>query len=47
MIDIPKPPEKGTKSEAEFLAEFTKWAYKIYDALRYIVESVGNNNDNV
>lgn len=48
MNDIPKPPERGNKSLEDFVNELSRWAHRIYDALRYLSETGGSNdNDNV
>ena len=42
MIPIPKPPEKGNKTDSQYLNELQAWSFKLYDALRFIVENGGN-----
>lgn len=43
MIMIPKPPEQGNKTDAQYLKELKTWSFKLYDALRQLVENGGNN----
>lgn len=46
MIDIPKPPERGTKTLEEYVNELERWAQRVYPALVYISEQLdlGGNN---
>ncbi len=45
MIDIPKVPAKDSKNDSEYIIELESWCNKIYDALRYLTESMEKNND--
>ena len=41
-INIPKPPEQGNKTDAQYLQELKAWSFKLYDALRHLAEKGGN-----
>ncbi len=45
MIDISKPPERGDKTTEEYIEVLKRWSYKVYDAIRYINEQGGTNNN--
>lgn len=45
MSNIPKPPERGDKTTEQYLKELERWAHRLYDTLRYLIETGGQSTN--